>query len=68
MNSKQDKISTMSEIKDFKEFPTRDDYFANVISENKYYADKSLYLKSVFEMMVVRCCYLLVLVDLAKPC
>ena len=34
MNSKQDKISTMSEIKDFKEFPTRDDYFANVISEN----------------------------------
>ena len=49
MNSKQDKISTMSEIKYFKEFPTRDDYFANVISENKYYADKSLYLKSVFE-------------------
>ena len=36
MNSKQDKISTMSEIKDFKEFPTRDAYFANVISENKY--------------------------------
>ena len=28
----------MSEIKDFKEFPTRDDYFANVISENKYQA------------------------------
>ncbi len=29
--------------------PTGDDYFANVISENKYYVDKTLYLKSVFE-------------------
>ena len=39
----------MSDKKKFKELPTGDDYFANVISKNKYYVDKTLYLKSVFE-------------------
>ena len=49
MQRKLDKINTMSDIKKFKELPTGDDCFANVISKNKYYVDKTLYLKSVFK-------------------
>lgn len=39
----------MTDIKNYKLLPTGNDSFTEVISKNKYYVDKTLYLKSVFE-------------------
>ena len=38
----------MTDIKNYKLLPTGVDSFTEVISKNKYYVDKTLYLKSVF--------------------
>ena len=38
----------MTDIKNYKLLPTGIDSFTEVISKNKYYVDKTLYLKSVF--------------------
>ena len=39
----------MSDVKKFNDLPTGVEKFAQVITQHKYYVDKTLYLKSVFE-------------------
>lgn len=38
----------MADLNIFKLLPTGDDTFAEVINKNKYYVDKTSYLKKVF--------------------
>ena len=39
----------MSDVKKFNDLPTGVEKFAQVITQHKYYVDKTLYLKTVFE-------------------
>lgn len=57
----------MADLNIFKLLPTGDDTFAEVINKNKYYVDKTSYLKKSSQRMAARYFYLQDLVDLEKP-
>ena len=57
----------MADQKEFKLLPTGGDTFSEIISKNKYYVDKTSYLRSVFTEDGSSVLLFTRPVDLAKP-
>ncbi len=58
----------MTDTPKYKLLPAGGDTYSEIITKNKYYVDKTLYLRSVFAEDEVRFFYLQDHADLAKPC